>query len=140
MEALVNIVAGTKIMILSDEVYEHIVFDGIEHQSMSRYPELKERSFVVSSFGKTYHTTGWKVGYCLAPKALSREFQRVHQYLTFSTITPVQLAFADIMEQENLYLGLADFYQKKRDYFLDLLTGSRFKPMACHGTYFQMMD
>jgi len=140
MEALIDIVAGTNIMILSDEVYEHIVFDGIEHQSMSRYPELKERSFVVSSFGKTYHTTGWKVGYCLAPQALSKELQRVHQYLTFSTITPVQLAFANIMEQADLYLGLADFYQKKRDYFLELLAGSRFKPMACHGTYFQMMD
>ncbi len=140
MEALIDIVAGTDIIILSDEVYEHIVFDGIAHQSMSRYPELKERSFVVSSFGKTYHTTGWKVGYCLAPQALSGELQRVHQYLTFSTITPVQLAFADIMEQADLYLGLADFYQKKRDYFLELLRDSRFKPMACHGTYFQMMD
>ena len=140
MESLINIVARTDIMILSDEVYEHIVFDGIEHQSMCRYPELKERSFVVSSFGKTYHTTGWKVGYCLAPKALSKELQRVHQYLTFSTITPVQLAFADIMEQADLYLGLADFYQKKRDYFMDLIAGSKFKPMACHGTYFQMMD
>jgi len=140
MESLINIVARTDIMILSDEVYEHIVFDGIEHQSMCRYPELKERSFVVSSFGKTYHTTGWKVGYCLAPKALSKELQRVHQYLTFSTITPVQLAFADIMEQVDLYLGLADFYQKKRDCFLDLIAGSRFKPMPCHGTYFQMMD
>jgi len=140
MESLINIVSGTDIIILSDEVYEHIVFDGIEHQSICRYPELKERSFVVSSFGKTYHTTGWKVGYCLAPKALSKELQRVHQYLTFSTITPVQLAFADIMEQADLYLGLADFYQKKRDCFLDLIAGSRFKPMPCHGTYFQMMD
>lgn len=140
MEALKQIVAKTSIMILSDEVYEHIVFDKIEHQSMVRYPDLKERSFVVSSFGKTYHTTGWKVGYCLAPESLSREFQRIHQYLTFSSITPVQAAFADIMEQEELYLGLSDFYQKKRDYFLSLVTGSRFRPMPCHGTYFLMMD
>lgn len=140
MKALANIVADTPIMILSDEVYEHIVFDGVKHQSMSRYPELKERSFVVSSFGKTYHNTGWKVGYCLAPRPLSKQFQRIHQYLTFSTMTPVQYALADIMDKPNLYLDLADFYQKKRDYFLDLLTGSRFRAMACCGTYFQMMD
>lgn len=140
MQALANIVTDTAIMILSDEVYEHIVFDGMEHQSMSRYPELKERSFVVSSFGKTYHNTGWKIGYCLAPEPLSKQFQRVHQYLTFSTMTPVQYALADIMAKPALYLDLADFYQKKRDYFLGLLTGSRFRPMACGGTYFQMMD
>ncbi len=140
MASLEDIVADTPIMILSDEVYEHIVFDGKEHQSMARYPELRERSFVVSSFGKTYHNTGWKVGYCLAPRPLSTEFQRIHQYLTFSTMTPVQYAFADIMAKPDLYLGLSGFYQKKRDYFLSLLTGSRFRPMACFGTYFQMMD
>lgn len=140
MNALREIVAGTGIMILSDEVYEHIVFDGLEHQSMARYPDLKERSFVVCSFGKTYHNTGWKVGYCLAPAPLSKEFQKIHQYLTFSTNTPVQHAFADILAHTELYLGLSGFYQKKRDYFLSLMAGSRFKPLACHGTYFQMMD
>ena len=112
IKALGQIVEGRPIMILSDEVYEHIVFDGVSHQSMARYPELKERSFVVSSFGKTYHTTGWKIGYCLAPKPLSMEFQRIHQYLTFSINTPIQLALADIMVQEDLYLGLSEFYQK----------------------------
>ncbi|MBU0973653.1 MAG: aminotransferase class I/II-fold pyridoxal phosphate-dependent enzyme [Proteobacteria bacterium] len=140
IKALGQIVEKRPIMILSDEVYEHIVFDGVSHQSMARYPELKERSFVVSSFGKTYHTTGWKVGYCLAPKALSREFQRIHQYLTFSVNTPIQLALADIMDKEDLYLGLSEFYQIKRDHFLSLLAGSRFRPLACRGTFFLMLD
>ncbi|MBU3951540.1 MAG: aminotransferase class I/II-fold pyridoxal phosphate-dependent enzyme [Proteobacteria bacterium] len=140
IKALGQIVEGRPIMILSDEVYEHIVFDGVSHLSMARYSELKERSFVVSSFGKTYHTTGWKVGYCLAPKSLSMEFQRIHQYLTFSVNTPIQLALADIMAQEDLYLGLSEFYQKKRDHFLSLLAGSRFRPLACQGTFFLMLD
>jgi methionine aminotransferase len=140
LEALKEVTREREILILSDEVYEHIVFDGRLHQSMARDPELASRSFVISSFGKTYHNTGWKIGYCLAPRALSLEFQRIHQYLTFASNTPVQYAFADIMDRPELYLGLPTFYQEKRDLFLRLMEASRFRPLPCHGTYFQMMD
>ncbi len=137
---LIEIVTDTEILIISDEVYEHIIFDGLVHESLSRYPELASRSFVISSFGKTYHTTGWKIGYCLAPKQLSEEFQKVHQFLTFSTNTPVQHAYAEFLQNENAYLDLGGFYQKKRDKFISLLKNSRFKPVPCRGTYFQMLD
>ncbi len=140
MAALAEIIAGTRVLILSDEVYEHIIFDGAAHQSMARYPELAGRSFVVSSFGKTYHTTGWKVGYCLAPALLSAEFRKIHQYLTFATSTPVQYAYADFLDRKEKYLGLPAFYQQKRDLFLSLLQGSRFKCLPSRGTYFQMLD
>jgi len=139
MDALKQIIAPTNIMILSDEVYEHIIFDDCRHESMVRDPELASRSFVVSSFGKTYHTTGWKIGYCLAPAMLTRELQRVHQFLTFSSNTPVQYAYADILDKEEHYSELAQFYQRKRDLFLELMDGSRFSPVPCKGTYFQMM-
>jgi methionine transaminase len=138
--ALKHIVKDTKILILSDEVYEHIIFDGIRHESISRHPELLSRSFVISSFGKTYHTTGWKIGYCLAPAALSKEFQTVHQFLTFASNTPIQFAYAEFMRNKDVYLNLSTFYQKKRDRFLKLIEKSRFKPIPCHGTYFQMLD
>lgn len=128
------------IFIVSDEVYEHILFDGLAHCSMSRYADLQARSFVISSFGKTYHATGWKVGYCLAPTALTREFQRIHQYLTFAVNTPVQLALADFLDQRHHYLQLGDFYQRKRDRFLELIAASRLVPLACNGTYFQSVD
>ncbi len=137
---LTAIVADTEILILSDEVYEHIIFDDIRHTGIARYPELAKRSFVISSFGKTYHTTGWKTGYCLAPEPLSREFRKVHQYLTFAGNTPIQFAYAAFMEQKEHYLELSAFYQAKRDKFLSLIEGSRFKPLACRGTYFQMLD
>lgn len=140
MTALMDIVAGTDILIVSDEVYEHIVFDGHHHESMTRYPELASRSFVISSFGKTYHTTGWKLGYCLAPKQLSVEFQRVHQFVTFASHTPTQFAYAEFMEKKEKYLTLPDFYQKKRDLFLSLIKDSRFRPLPCLGTYFQMLS
>ena len=140
MDALKQILSPTNILILSDEVYEHIIFDGMVHESITRHPELASRSFVISSFGKTYHTTGWKIGYCLAPETLSREFQRVHQFLTFASNTPVQLAYSDILDQHELYLNLSAFYQKKRDTFLSLMTASRFKPVPCKGTYFQLMQ
>ncbi len=140
MAALDTILTNTKTLILSDEVYEHIVFDQHTHESIICYPSLAARSYVVSSFGKTYHTTGWKIGYCLAPAALSREFQRVHQFLTFSSNTPIQLAYADILDREDLYHGLASFYQEKRDAFLSYMDGSRFSPVPCSGTYFQMMQ
>ena len=128
------------LLIISDEVYEHIVFDGRPHLSMASFPELKGRSFVVSSFGKTYHATGWKVGYCLAPAAFTIEFRKIHQYLTFATNTPVQMALADHMRTSEDHLTLADFYQRKRDLFQQLLAGSRLRPLACQGTYFQMVD
>jgi methionine aminotransferase len=140
VEALKSIVRNTNVLILSDEVYEHIIFDDRIHESMSRHPELAERSFVVSSFGKTYHTTGWKIGYCLAPAELSEEFQKVHQFLTFASNTPIQLAYAEYMRHKDDYLNLAAFYQQKRDRFLQLIKPSRFKAIPCHGTYFQMLD
>ena len=138
--SLKHIVIDTEILILSDEVYEHIIFDGIRHESISRHPELVSRSFVISSFGKTYHTTGWKIGYCLAPAALSKEFQKVHQFLTFASNTPIQFAYAEFMRNKDVYLNLSTFYQQKRDRFLKLIEKSRFKPIPCHGTYFQMLD
>lgn len=134
------IVSKHGLFILSDEVYEHIIFDGQVHESMLRYPDLAQRSFVISSFGKTYHATGWKVGYCVAPTAMSAEFQKVHQFLTFSVNTPVQHALAEFMLQKEQYLDLGAFYQQKRDLFLSLIAGSRFKPLTCGGTYFQMAD
>jgi methionine aminotransferase len=140
ISALKKIVDRKDLLIISDEVYEHIVFDGRPHRSMASLPELKACSFVVSSFGKTYHATGWKVGYCMAPVAFTTEFRKIHQYLTFATNTPVQLALADHLSGSDDHLNLADFYQRKRDHFQRLLAGSRFKPLACHGTYFQMVD
>jgi methionine aminotransferase len=138
--ALQTIAADHDLLILSDEVYEHIVFDGAQHESLARYPDLRARSFVVSSFGKTYHATGWKVGYCLAPQALSAELRKVHQFLTFATNTPVQMALADFMTTSRDHLALAAFYQSKRDLFRRLLTGSRFESLPCGGTYFLMVD
>ena len=140
ISALKRIVENTDVLIISDEVYEHIIFDGLIHESMARHPELAQRSFVISSFGKTYHTTGWKIGYCLAPEPLSAEFQRVHQFLTFASNTPIQYAYAEFMQKKGAYLKLAEFYQKKRDKFLALIETSRFKAVPCKGTYFQMLD
>jgi methionine aminotransferase len=107
---------------------------------MLRNPELAARSFVVSSFGKTYHTTGWKIGYCIAPPALTDEFRKIHQFLTFAANTPTQLAYAEFLQKKSVYIELSAFYQTKRDMFLDLIRESRFKPLACEGTYFQMLD
>jgi len=140
ISALKDIVNNTNLFIISDEVYEHIIFDGLVHESMLRYPELAERSFVISSFGKTYHSTGWKIGYCLAPEPLSAEFQKIHQFLTFASNTPIQYAFAEFMQNKDVYLNLSSFYQKKRDKFLSLINKSRFKALPCKGTYFQMLD
>ncbi len=137
---LSEIVNGSGIFIVSDEAYEHIIFDGRQHESMARYPLLAKRSFVICSFGKTYHTTGWKIGYCLAPEALSIELQKIHQYLTFASNTPIQTAYAEFMQNKDLYLGLPDFYQQKRDRFLSLISQSRFNPLPCKGTYYQMLD
>jgi len=137
MQALEKITRGTDIVILSDEVYEHIVFDGAQHQSVARFPGLAERSFVVSSFGKTYHVTGWKMGYCLAPRELMNEFRKVHQFNAFTCNTPVQYALAEFMQDKAHYLGLSAFYQKKRDYFRDRLRESRFALLPSNGTFFQ---
>lgn len=141
LDALAEIVRASGILVLSDEVYEHIVYDGAAHQSVLRHAELAERSFVISSFGKTYHCTGWKVGYCVAPKPLSAEFRKVHQYLTFCTFSPAQWAFAEVIEQApQHYLELATFYQAKRDRFRELLAPSRLKLLDVPGGYFQLVD
>ena len=138
--ALKAIAGQGDFLILSDEVYEHIVFDGRNHASMVCDPDLRGRSFVVSSFGKTYHATGWKIGYCLAPAALTTELRKIHQYLTFASNTPVQMALADHLRQSDDHLNLAAFYQRKRDRFQKLLAQTRFKSLDCGGTYFQMAD
>jgi methionine aminotransferase len=141
LDALAEITRDSGILVLSDEVYEHIVFDGRPHQSVLRHDELASRSFVVSSFGKTYHCTGWKVGYCIAPRALSAEFRKVHQYLTFCTFTPAQVAFAEILEKDpQHYLDLPKFYEAKRDRFRALLDGSKFRALPVGGAYFQVVD
>jgi methionine transaminase len=141
LETLAEIIRDTNILVLSDEVYEHIVFDDQPHQSVLRHSELAARSFVVSSFGKTYHCTGWKVGYCVAPASLSSEFRKVHQYLTFCTFAPAQWAFADALESDpSHYLNLPAFYQEKRDRFRELLAPTQFKLLPVKGAYFQVVD
>lgn len=141
MQQLNELVCNTNIILLSDEVYEHLVFDGQQHESLLRYPELAARAFVVSSFGKTYHVTGWKTGYCIAPDKLMREFRKIHQFVSFVGVTPIQYALADYMEKcPRHYLELPDFYQEKRDYFCQKLAPSRFKFSPSAGTYFQMAD
>lgn len=140
MMELSRILKGTDIILLSDEVYEHIVFDGKQHESVARYPELRARSFITASFGKTFHNTGWKMGYTVAPKALMEEFQKVHQFNVFSVHHPSQKAFATYLKEPEHYLRLNDFFQQKRDLFLDLIKDSRFKVTPAAGTYFQMLD
>ncbi len=140
LRVLEGLLRDTGIIVASDEVYEHLVFDGHQHQSVARFPGLAERSFVVSSFGKTYAVTGWKMGYAIAPKNLMLEFRKVHQFNAFVSNSPVQYAFADYMKNKDAYLSLAAFYQKKRDFFLDGLKGSRFKPLPSRGTFFQNLD
>jgi methionine aminotransferase len=140
VEALAQIVRGTNILILSDEVYEHMVYDGRQHESISRHPELAARAFVVSSFGKTYHVTGWKVGYVAAPAALTVEFRKVHQFNVFTVNTPVQHGLAHYMTDPAPYLGLAAFYQHKRDLFRDGLKNTRFTLLPSDGTYFQCVN
>lgn len=127
--------------VLSDEVYEHVTFDGLGHASILAHPELAERSFAVFSFGKTYHATGWKIGYCVAPKPLTGELRKVHQYLTFATSTPMQQAIAEYLREAPAhYRELGAFYQARRDYFADALRSTAFRPRACHGTYFQLAE
>ncbi|MDZ4839406.1 MAG: methionine aminotransferase [Bacteroidota bacterium] len=140
MRQLQKLVADKDIVVISDEVYEHIVFDGQQHNSLCKYPDLARQSIIVSSFGKTYHTTGWKTGYVMAPKEISAEFRKIYSYAMFSTITPFQFAYSDILDQPELYLSLSEFYQKKRDLFRSCIENSPFKLLACEGTYFQCVD
>jgi methionine aminotransferase len=136
-----KLVIGTDILLIGDDVYEHIIFDGAQHLSFVKYDELYKRSFVVSSFGKTYHVTGWKIGYCVAPEHLTTEFRKVHQFMNFCTASPLQYALADIMQkQPQHYLELPAFYQKKRDLFNQLMKTSRFTSVPAAGSYFQIMD
>ena len=140
MWALAHLVADTDILLLSDEVYEHMVFDGRPHESVLRYPELWDRSFAVFSMGKTFHVTGWKVGYCVAPERLMREFRKVHQYNVFSVNTPVQYALADYMKDPSTWQGISGMYEQKRDYFKAQLQDSALTALACEGTYFVLID
>jgi methionine transaminase len=140
LDQLSRLVKDTNILIMSDEVYEHIIFDGTRHESILLRPELRERSLVISSFGKTFHTTGWRIGYCLAPAHISAEFIKIHQFITFSAPTPIQYALADYLEDKEMYLSLPDFYQKKRDLFIELMKPSRFKFIPASGTFFQLMS
>lgn len=140
IQELKKFVNGSDILILSDEVYEHITFDGEKHKSLLNCPELMTRTLVCGSFGKTFHNTGWKMGFCIAPAYLMKEFQKVHQFMVFSVNTPVQYALAEYLQNPENYLGLSSFYQQKRDYFLDLMQNSRFKLQPAKGSYFQLAD
>lgn len=140
IQALRELVADNDLLLISDDVYEHIIFDGVQHQSLLRYPDLRAKAFVISSFGKTYHVTGWKIAYCIAPPELSAEFRKVHQYVSFCTVSPMQYALAEYMESSPHHLELADFYQAKRDRFVAGLRQSRFNILPCAGTYFQLLD
>jgi methionine aminotransferase len=136
LQSLKQIVDGTGIFIVSDEVYEHLIFDGKQHQSILRDPDLFSRSFVCFSFGKTYHCTGWKLGYCIAPEALTKEFRKVHQFNAFTCFTPAQVALSEYLKNEEAYLSLPRFMQQKRDYFEELMRQTRFTLLPSHGSYF----
>lgn len=139
MKTLESLIKDTNVIVLSDEVYEHLIYDGLEHQSIARFPGLAERSFLVASFGKTFHNTGWKMGYCTGPAALMTEFRKVHQYNVFSVNHPVQKALSIYLKNKENYLVLPDFFQKKRDLFLDAIKDSRFSFEPSAGTYFQLL-
>jgi len=140
MIQLENILRGTNILLISDEVYEHIIFDGEQHQSSALFPALAERVFITASFGKTFHNTGWKMGYCIAPKYLMEEFRKVHQFNVFCVNHPTQIGLAEYLQTPSNYLELGNFYQKKRDLFLDLIKDSRFEFKPSKGTYFQLLN
>jgi methionine transaminase len=140
LDSLAAMVRDKNIIIISDEAYEHIVYDAQEHWSLMRHPELKEKTIICGSLGKTYHTTGWKIGFCLASEKLTSEFRKIHQWINFSINTPMQYAFAAFMKQENEYLGLSEFYQKKKNLFLDSIKNSRFEVLPAKGTFFQSLS
>lgn len=140
LQTLEKIVKDTNIIIISDEVYEHLVFDGERHESVCRYPALAERSIVMYSFGKTYHVTGWRMGYCVAPENIMKEIVKCHQFQTYCIHTPSQYAIADYLDNKEKYLELNNFFQQKRDYFLSLVKQTKFKVLPCEGTYFQLLS
>jgi len=140
MKQLEKLLQGTDILVLSDEVYEHLIFENIQHQSICRFPGLAGRSLVVGSFGKTFHATGWKTGFILAPENLMKEFRKAHQFIVFAANTPIQHAIADYISDPEHYIHLGEFYQKKRDLFARSVASSRFKILPCYGTYFQLLD
>lgn len=140
LDELAAITRNTDIVVLSDEVYEHILFDGRQHQGMATHPELAQRSVIVSSFGKTFHVTGWRVGYCLAPAALMAELVKVHQFMMYSADTPMQYAFADYLRQPANYLGLGEFYQRKRDRLVELMQASPFRLLPSAGSFFMLVS
>lgn len=140
INSLTDVVHRNNLLLISDEVYEHIVFDGRLHRSIASVPDLKKHSLVISSFGKTYHTTGWKTGYCLSSAELMAEFRKIHQFVVFAVNTPIQMAYAEFMEFDNSHLDLSDFYQKKRDFLLKQLQNSPFKITPTQGTYFQLLE
>jgi len=140
LQALRDIAVKHDLLVMSDEVYEHLVFDGREHLSILRYPELRNRAFAIFSFGKTFHATGWKTGYCISPPYLTKEFRRIHQYVTYAVHTPTQLAYAEYMQDPNKYLTLPTFFQQKRDLFVDLMRNSAFDFLKSEGSYFVLAD
>lgn len=140
IKALIKLTKGTDVLILSDEVYEHLVYDGVKHNSLASYPELRDRTFIAASFGKLLHTTGWKAGYCIAPEQLMKEFRKIHQFNVFSVNTPMQVGIANYLKDPAVYLGLADFFQEKRDFFRSLLEQTKFKLLPCKGSYFQCVS
>jgi methionine aminotransferase len=135
---LADLVRGREIYVVSDEVYEHITFDGLKHYSLGSEPELRDRTFVCGSFGKTFHVTGWKIGYCIAPPSLTEEFRKIHQYLTFSTVTPIQYALAEYLEIPERYLSIPNFYQEKRDLFAAGLSKTPLRIIPSSGSFFQL--
>jgi methionine transaminase len=140
MEKLNKLLVGTKILILSDEVYEHLIFDGQKHESLAKFPNLRDKSIIVSSFGKTYNATGWKLGYCIANEDITKEIRKIHQFNVFSVNTPLQHAVAEFIDKKEAYLEIGAFYQQKRDEFLSLLKGSKFSYTPSQGTYFQILN
>ncbi|MCC6693564.1 MAG: aminotransferase class I/II-fold pyridoxal phosphate-dependent enzyme [Chitinophagaceae bacterium] len=138
IKTLKSLIENRAIYLISDEVYEHLVFDQLQHHSILKYPELYQRAFVCFSFGKVYHCTGWKLGYCVAPPNLMKEFRKIHQFNCFTCNTPMQYAIAEFLKQKENYLGLGKFLQQKRDYFAQEMKATRFKPLASHGSYFQL--
>jgi len=140
IKCLIKLTKNTNIFILSDEVYEHLIYDGKQHLSISRYPELRERSFITASFGKLLHATGWKVGYCLAPAWLMKEFRKVHQFEVFSVNSFVQYAISDFLKDDRNYLEISNFFQVKKDFFSNLMQETRFDLLPCHGSYFQSVQ
>jgi methionine aminotransferase len=140
IQSLIKLTKDTDVLILSDEVYEHLVYDGDRHRSFASYPELRERSFIVASFGKLLHATGWKTGYCIAPENLMKEFRKVHQFNVFSVNTPMQAGIANYLQDNSTYLGLSSFFQEKRDLFRSMLSQTKFKLLPCKGSYFQCVS